>query len=210
MKVRLTHRIFLFLLCFLCMIGKNGGIIKAQYGGVNISLNDLIVKQAQEEKKKEKMRKENIKKELKRNSEYEISRSISMQLDLLNMLTFTSVPSKLIGITSTVISQSVNMKHNFNIRNILIQTMNLGFDISNFSPALNIMARGNKIVTNIKEWSPRYFTLWSTSSNRNAIYYQDSFRKIYYNRMDVMTARDWVNIINGIILSPSIYQEKEK
>ena len=102
------------------------------------------------------------------------------------------------------------MKHNFNIRNILIQTMNLGFDISNFSPALNIMARGNKIVTNIKEWSPRYFTLWSTSSNRNAIYYQDSFRKIYYNRMDVMTARDWVNIINGIILSPSIYQEKEK
>ena len=177
--------------------------IKAQLESMIPLSEEILAK-----RKDYKMKNIKVKEEFKKDSEYEFSRSISLQLDLLNMLTFTSVPSKLIGITSTVISQSVNMKHNYNIRNVFILTMNLSSDISTFSPVLNIIAKGNKITTNIKEWSLRYFTLWSTSSNSNAIYYQDSFRKIYYDKMDIMTDRDCVNIINGIILSPSIYQEK--
>lgn len=211
MKVRLTHRIFLYLLCFLCMTDFNNGFILKAQQGLSFNAAEAAMKKKRErmreQKKKDEMRKENIKKELKRNSEYEISRSISVQLDLLNMLTFTSVPSKLIGITSTVMSQSVNMKHNFNLRNILILTMNLSSDISTFSPVLNIIAKGNKIVTNIKEWSPRYLALWNTS-----LYYvfyraKYSLQKFDNNEWYNMNKREYEFIIEGIVKSPLIYSK---
>ena len=161
-----------------------------------------------EENIKENKKKQTIREAFMKTSEYEYARSISLQLDLLNVTTFASIPSKLIGISSTLISQSVNIEHNFNNKSVLLLVMNLNSDISAFSPIFNIFAKWSKIAVNINDWSTRLLELWNTSYYEVFYNAKHSLIKFKNHGIPNMNMRDCKYIIRGIILSPKIYQMK--
>ena len=187
-------------------------VLKDSYLNAQQGLSSDYINKAEQyyrERQIEKNIKENKEREVFiKTSEYEYARSVSLQLDLLNITTFTSIPSKLIGVSSTLISQSVNIEHNFNKKNVLLLAMNLSSDISAFSPILNIFAKWSKTIINIKEWSPRLLELWNTSYYEVFYNAKHSLIKFKNHGLSNINMRDFKYIIRGIILSPKIYQMK--
>ena len=205
------YKIYLLFLCFLFAAVLKDSCLNAQQG---LSL-DYINKAEQyyrerqiEKNIKENKKKQTIREVFMRTSEYEYARSVSLQLDLLNVTTFAFIPSKLIGISSTLISQSVNIEHNFNKKSVLLLVMNLNSDISAFSPILNIFAKWSKIAVNINDWSTRLLSLWNLDNYYMFYNAKYSLAKLNDYGYINMTMREYECIIKGIILSPQIYQMK--